>query len=542
MVSTAPRRALVLAPTAVAAVLAAVYLIWEPPSADLAAQTFRADLFADHGFAIWTNAWYGGITLPSYSVLFPPLAAALGPRLVGALAAVAAAALFGALVRGRGGSGKAEMLGALWFGAATAVSLFTGRLTFALGVALGLGALLALQRRRPLLAGGLSVLTVLASPVAGLFLAIAGAAVAISPQRTLERGHRSSRRAAVVVTASSLATIAALALAFPVGGAEPFVASAFWNVAVFAALALILVPGDEHVLRRGIAIYAALAVAVFLFDNAVGGNAARLGSLFAGPVLAVALATRRPIALALVALPLLAWQVGPAIRDVSDASDDPSVERSFHQPLIEQLDSLTGGTPTRIEALPTRDRWEAVYVARAYPLARGWLRQQESDDFELFQHGNLTADSYLEWLRDHGVSFVAVPLGVDLDYLADDEAALIDAGLPYLSRVWESPDWRLYRVVDPPALVSTPEAPFEPAAGARLAALGPDSFQVTADEAGSYLIRVHYTRYWEVTSGEACVEPEGEWTRVEAQAPSLIRVEASFGIDALFGARDPCPG
>ena len=44
----------------VAVVLAAAYLIASPWSADLAAQTFRADLFADHGFLIWNNLWYSG--------------------------------------------------------------------------------------------------------------------------------------------------------------------------------------------------------------------------------------------------------------------------------------------------------------------------------------------------------------------------------------------------------------------------------------------------------------------------------------------------
>ena len=69
----------------VAAILSIAYLLLEPSSADLAAQTFRSDLFASHGFLLWNNDWYGGHYLPGYSVLFPPLGAALGPRLVGAL-------------------------------------------------------------------------------------------------------------------------------------------------------------------------------------------------------------------------------------------------------------------------------------------------------------------------------------------------------------------------------------------------------------------------------------------------------------------------
>src|SRR5439155_11898457 len=87
------------APVLIATALAAAYLAAAPMSADLAAQTYRAALFDRAGFMLWDNAWYGGHPLPGYSVLFPPLGALLGVRLVGALSAVAAAALFGALVR-----------------------------------------------------------------------------------------------------------------------------------------------------------------------------------------------------------------------------------------------------------------------------------------------------------------------------------------------------------------------------------------------------------------------------------------------------------
>ena len=69
------------------------YLVWAPPSPDLAAQTFRADLFADHGFADLEQRLVPGHYLLAYSVLYPPLGAWLGPRLAGALAVAAAAAL-----------------------------------------------------------------------------------------------------------------------------------------------------------------------------------------------------------------------------------------------------------------------------------------------------------------------------------------------------------------------------------------------------------------------------------------------------------------
>ena len=167
-----------LRPTLLAAALAAVYLIWAPASQDLAAATFRADLFADHGFAIWNNAWYDGHYLLSYSVLYPPLGALLGPRLTGALAVVAAAALFATLARRR--FGDRALIPSLWFAAAVAAWLLTGRIPFLLAVPFGLGALLdrtrAARGRRRALAAAAS----LASPVAGLFVALAGAALGLA--------------------------------------------------------------------------------------------------------------------------------------------------------------------------------------------------------------------------------------------------------------------------------------------------------------------------------------------------------------------------
>ena len=115
-----------------------------PPLRDLAAHTFRAEFFEDHGFAIWNNTWYGGHYMLSYSVLFPPLAALLSPVWAAAGAAVTSAWLFDRIVRARWG--EAGAWAGLWFGVLGAVALLAnGWLVFALGVAFGLGALRALQ-------------------------------------------------------------------------------------------------------------------------------------------------------------------------------------------------------------------------------------------------------------------------------------------------------------------------------------------------------------------------------------------------------------
>jgi len=166
----------------VAALGAAAYLLLEPASADLAAQLYRAQLVEEHGLGVWDNGWFAGHHTPGYSLLFPPLGALVGVRLAGALAAVAAAALFALIAQARWGA-RAGSAAAAWFAAGAVGTLLSGRLTFLLGAAFALAAALALQRGRRLLAAALAAVTTLASPVAGLFLALAAIAWAVAGGR-----------------------------------------------------------------------------------------------------------------------------------------------------------------------------------------------------------------------------------------------------------------------------------------------------------------------------------------------------------------------
>jgi hypothetical protein len=450
-----PRRAIV-APAAVAAALAIVYLIWAPASHDLAAATFRADLFERDGFTDWNEAWYGGHHVLSYSMLYPPLAALVGVREVGALAVVAAAAVFAALAHRRFG-GRAATVASMWFAVAVASWLLTGRIPFLLAVPFGLGAVLAADLRRPWWAVALAALCSLASPVAGLFAALAGAAMwlgdvrgssfaaAAANLRSEGRGAVLSpgRREPAAIVAGALVPIAVLNIVSPVGGVEPFVFSAFVAIPLLAALALWLLPPERRALRMGVALYAALAVVVFVIPNPLGGNVTRLGALLAGPVAVLVLWPRGRWVVLAVSLPLLYWQLVAPVRDVRKAAGDEATERAFFTPLLAELCQLD---PERVHIPPTENRWEAAYVAPEHPIARGWLRQLESDDFDLFTDDRLDPAAYRDWLADHGVDYVAVAPEADLDYLAEDEAELIEGGLEYLQPVWRNPDWELYRV------------------------------------------------------------------------------------------------
>jgi hypothetical protein len=499
-----PPRWIVLGPTLLAAIGAVVYLIWAPGSQDLAAASFRADLFADHGFLLWSNQWYSGHYLLSYSVLYPPLGALLGPRLVGAIAVVASAALFAALARRR--FGATAFVPSLWFAAGIASWLLTGRIPFLLAVPLGLAALLPRATGPLWPAALLAALTSLASPVAGLFVALAGVAL----------GSAAERRRGLALVLGAGAPIVILNLLFPTGGSEPFVFSAFIAIPLLAVVVVWLVPIRYRALRIGTVLYAALALIVFVAPTALGGNVTRLGALFAGPVLALVLWPRGRFVVIAVSIPLLYWQLVAPIRDVRKAAGDGSTEEAFYAPLVAELADLQSDEPPfRVEAVLTKNRWEADYVAREFPLARGWVRQIESEDFDLFSDGNLDPDSYRDWLDRHAITYVAVP-DAPLDYLAEDEVELIDSGLDYLSPVWQNDHWDVYRVED--------------AAPLGVSAMGANWFEVDAPRPGSYPVAINYTWTWSVTEGDACVErADDDSTVVVAREPGTVRVVSRLG-------------
>lgn len=511
-----------LVPALLAALLAIAYLLVQPRTVDMAAAAFRAELFAREGFTIWNGQWYGGHHTVAYSVLFPPLAWLLSPALVGALSAVAASALFEPLARAH--FGERARLGALWFALGTATLLFTGRLPFALGVAVGLGALLALRRGRLALAVLLAVLCSISSPVAGLFLALAGVAYGLAGRRA---------HGAWVAGAALLAPVL-LSVAFPEGGHEPFVLSAFAPLPVFALAAVLLLPARERALRIGAALYGVAGVAAYVLETPMGGNAVRLGALFGGPVLLCALgfagSPRRRALLAAGFAALLVWQWSPAVRDVVKAIEDPSADAAYYEPLLRFLAERPG--PGRIEIPFTRSHWEAAEVAPRFALARGWQRQLDVGRNGLFYDGVLNDVTYAAWLAENGVRWVALPSSKP-DYSSYRERALVERGPPYLRRVADIENWRIYELTLPHPLVIPDRG-----ADIRLTRMGSDELTLDVRRPGSALVRVRFTPYWKAHGG--CVERDGDWTRVSAEEPGPLRVTTTFSLERVISRGRRC--
>jgi hypothetical protein len=511
-------------PTLVAGILAAIYVIVSPPSEDLAAHLLRAKLFSATGFGIWNNWWYGGHNVPGYSVLFPPVAAVLTPQLTAAIAATATAALFDSLVRRR--FGDEAWLGSLWFAAATATSLYTGRLTFAFGLLPAVGTALALQRNRPVVATSLAVVTALASPVDALFAALAGAAQAAGAY--LE--HRRLRPAlpGIAVVVGAFAPVLILAVVFPEGGYEPFAFSALWPIIGICAIAFAALPARDRALRAGVVLYALGCLAAYAVHTPVGSNAARLAPLLAGPLAALLWARRRPLALLAAALPLLYIQWQAPVRDVRVALGSKAVSSAYYQPLVAYL-SRQAGPPFRVEIPFTIFHWEAYAVAPRFPSPRGWERQLDIKYNGLFYGKTpLNAATYDAWLHRLAVRFVAVS-DAKLDYSAVKETALIDRDLPYLKLVFRTRHWRVYAVQDPTPITQ---------GAATLRALGPNSVSLQAQRPGTVDLRVRFSPYWALPRNAGCVAPDGGFTKVVLRraGPVTLTIRFSFG---RIGARSP---
>lgn len=521
----------VFAPLVITVALAGLYLLLTPLSADHAAQSFRTELFDLSGPTVWNNYWFGGHYLPTYSLLAPAIGAWIGFRAMGVLAVLATVLLFSLIARQEWG--EAARYGILWFAAAATISLFSGRITFALGVLVATAAIHATQRgfRIPglILAAG----TGLASPVAALFLSCLG----FSHWLTARIERRSDRRGLELAVAS-IAVAVLLAVLFPGGGDEPYVWSSFVPAIGLTVVGAAFVPREQSLIRTGILVYAAALLATFLIDTPMGGNANRLGTLLLGPMvlIAVTAAGARPrgvrgtLLVVFFAL-VLFWQVKPVVRDLADVSGVPAVEPSFYRPLERALVPRLDTDPARVEVVPVASHWESARTAPAFPLARGWERQTDRRLNRLFYRKHLSAAGYRRWLDRLGVAWVALPKA-RLDYAGRQEAALIRGGLGYLREVPVGGRWRLFRVLDPVPLAERP---------ARLASLTASGFTVTSPRTGRFRVRVRNSPYFRVTAGHGCVGPDaGAWTRVSFREPGPLTIESRFSPGARFSDGPHC--
>ena len=346
------------------------------PGSDFAAHLYQSGLFEDHGFAIWNNFWYAGrYSFVTYSLLYYPLAALFGIKLL-AVASIATAALAFGVVASREW-GPASRWSNRSFAVVWAGVVLSGAFPFALGIALALLALWALQAGRRGRFALLTVLVLTASPVAFVLLAVILAGIGLS---------RAPRRSELVLPLTTLGLAAAVELVllrlFPAGGRFPFSLPEFAAACVFCGLGIVLTwrVAAAGVLRWMYVAYLVACTAAYLVPSSLGENIARL-RYAAIPIAILTLSLRRwrPLPVALFALTLaVAWNLTPLAGSFVKTSADPAANAAYWAPAVGFLrENLSPSY--RVEAVDTVGHWPAAYLpAAGIPIARGWFRQ---DDF-----------------------------------------------------------------------------------------------------------------------------------------------------------------
>lgn len=508
---------------AVSCLLGTLYFRWSPQAPDLAAQVARTELVKRAGNLSWWTGWFGGLSMPTYSVLAPTWMATVGVRAAGVLAVVlgsiAAALLMRDALRPRAGAVAAAVGGI--------ADLLDGRVTFTIGLAIAAWALVGVQARRPVSAAGLALVAYLTSPLAGLFLGLILLAVVVADE---------SRRVAAALGAGILlASGSAMALLFPGSGTMPFTLLDAFPAALGCALVCVLC-GDRVI--RASAVIMLVALAAFLVvPGAVGDNATRLAWVCAAPVAVAYFALPRRLLAGVVVL-LLLWPVTDLGEQLA-ATTSRSAQASYYQPLVAQLHAAAASAGSyafgeRVEVIDTDNHWASVYMS-ASSLARGWDRQADYANNPIFYRKNaLTPASYHEWLHQLAVGWVALPTG-SLDYASEAEAALVRAGLPYLQLTWSNPYWQLYRVGDAAPL----------ATGARVTAVAADSVTMISAGATAISLRLRWSSYLQVVDPgtgsllPACVIDADGWVHLDIPRAETFMLVSRFTPSARFTAPDP---
>jgi hypothetical protein len=499
----------VVAATAIAGIL---HLLWAfflaRGGGDLAAQSAWAEFALRHPGSAYDFAWYGGMHPASYSVISPYLMAVLGVRTTGVLAGTLSAGLF-ALLLMRSGI-RRPLAPALWGAFALSCNAVSGRVTFALGVLFGLAAVAvvfaARGPRAPRAAAVvfLGVLATLASPVAGLFLEVAAAALFLTQRR----------RPAYALAAGPPFVLALSALLFPFKGVQPF---PWFLVAAPVASALALAayaPKTWRNVRAGAVVYAVGTVLTWLIPSQVGSNVDRLALLFGGAVM-LAAAMERKTAILYVAF--AATVISQVIRPVFDVVNTGSPD-GHTTGVLSQLRNV-GADRGRVEVVPERTHLESSEFAPVVNLARGWNRQADVDRNPLFYNGTLTPDAYHAWLRRWAVRYVVLSDSTP-DWQGMEEARIVAAGQPWLKQIWRDGHWHLYELADPEPLADPP---------ATVARADDGELDINVPSGGWVLVRVPWSPWLGVRGGTpGCVAQAGDWTRLYAPVPGRYRLGGSY--------------
>jgi hypothetical protein len=509
---------------ALAGALAALFAWFGPPGNDLAAHRYLRWEFLQHGLVFWNNYWYAGrYSYITYSPLYYPLAGLIGIRLLAVVSIVASAFAFSMLVGRQWGSAarwSSRSFAVLWAGI-----VFSAAFPFELGGMLALFAIWALQARRRWLFAVCSFLTMIANPLAFAFLLLVVTAIGLANVANVKEDLARFRQPALALAVCLLLGLLAWRM-FPSSGRYPFQLTILLEIAAFCALGAALTWRVEQarLLRWIFPLYLAVSLMTFVLSSQLGSNIGRL-RLFALPIMLLVFALRgyrpRLLVAPLVALALV-WNLGPIAGGFSKGRNDPGDSRQYWAPAIDFLHGKL--TPSyRVEAVDTVNHWAALYLPQAgIPIVRGWFRQDDYPQNEiLYKDKDLSARSYIGWLRGLGVRYVILTDGPS-DFSSLGEAALIRSRRSGLREVYRSSNLTIFEVPSPRSIVTGPGNP-------RVLALDEARIRLDLPGPGRYRLAVRYSPY--LRAAGACVRKgAGGMTELVTKRAVATGLDFDFGL------------
>ncbi len=520
-----PRREMLLA-GALALVAAAVLLVLAPPMGDAPAHLYRT-LLVKQGVLVWDNLWYGGhYPLASYSLLYYLPAAVVGNVPLVFAAAVLSAAFFALLVEREWG--PAGIWPARSFAVLAAGPVFFGTYTYALGLAAGLGTLLALQRGRRWTATAAAALTLGFSPLAFVFLCLALVAIALARGRLGRNGVFFS----FVIVAIGAVQFAVLVF-FPSSGPYPFGLLELSAVLTVSILGGALARRARHgaLLAAFFLVWGSASLLMFAFATPIGENLARL-RMFVFPLmlLTALLAKFRPRFLAGLALAAaLTYNVAPVrlgggrphrhaaggrvLLGAGAAVPQDALEPELPRRGRPDLRPL-GGVLAPEGRLSARPR---LVPADRHRPQRALLRA--SADRRPLPRVAAADGRAVRPAAEHR----ARPEGGE----ARGRAAAVGTGRAEL--VFSNASMSIWELPRPDPILTGPGRP-------TVTRLDHSRVEGTLTKSGVYALKVQYTRYWRVRSGAVCLERGGGgMTRLRATRPGPFALSVPEEPNDLVG-------
>ncbi|CAG4918899.1 hypothetical protein [Acidithrix sp. C25] len=533
----AKSRQLILAPL-ITGLVAVVLVALVRFGNDTAAHLYLTALFAKyHRLIFWDNFWYfGKFQFLGYSYIYYPLAAFTTtwlPPILGLMAISGVVSSFCLKLKAISWNGvdpdRPGFLGSYFGTISTAVAIgvpagaliLTGAYPFLTSLAFASFAIVAMNKRSwvsyclfLILAGATSPLVLVWILVGVTFSAVrflTKESANYHPIKVAGLGSAwlRAKKALGVLLGSSITRIGMglpllglfgdyeISKYFGIGGKYPFFGSDLGLVLGFSLILLVVVnvfvdDGERAPIVIPTLLYMAGSLILFTVSTTLGGNIARVGEI--SPILIAVLylfskgSTRGPksrkVRLAVFALLYLlgvGWEFISIEAPIFDPSAAWLTNSSNWSGLVRVLKASYPGQ--RVEYVDSLLHEGSYFLANSQiPLARGWFRQSDFNQNEIFYGVRLTSREYKDWLCSNQVRAVILP-PAPYDYSSQREAQIVASPSTYLVNPIKIGEFKVFEVA------GCPSAPLQ------IRSIGVTTISVSIAKAGSYLLPINFSPF-----------------------------------------------